>query len=120
MLNNVGKLPFGLCLMSGLQQLFVNNGGNSGITCAPMCLSSVPSYSTNVFVPSTLCVYPQDIGLCGLIAATNIAACTGWQMWQCTTTGISISNPCSWNGLICNAGSVVYLSIGSAGAVGTN
>ena len=107
-----GAIPDSLCLVSALNSLFLTNGGNSGLTCSPACLSSITS--GNVDAPSTVCVYPQDNGLCGLIAATNIHAKTGYSQWSCTTAGYTSSAPCLspvWPGVSCVGINVVSISI---------
>ena len=106
--------------MSNLQSFQVtDSSSNLGISCAPLCLSSVPS--GNLFVPSTVCVYPQDYGLCGLIAATNIQSTSGYGQWSCSNLGYTSTNPCAvpvWPGLSCNGINAVSINFGSVGITG--
>ena len=108
-----------MCAMLELTTVHVTAGGtNSGITCAPLCVSSVTTHT----VPSTVCVYPQDNGLCGLIAATNIQSISGYSQWSCSTAGYTSSTPCLspvWPGLSCAGSNVVSMSIGGLGIAGT-
>ena len=93
-----------------------NSGSNVGITCAPLCVSSVAAV-----VPSNICVYPQDNGLCGLIAATNIQSISGYSQWSCTTAGYTSSTPCLspvWPGLSCVGVNVVSVTVNSVGLTG--
>ena len=116
----VGIIPYGICNMPTLQVVYVTNGpSNPGITCAPACVSSVPSTA----VPTALCSYPsnQESGLCGLVAATNINTLSGYSMWACTASGYAASTPCNspvWNGIGCIGGNVVYISVSSVGLTG--
>ena len=104
---NIGSIPNSICLLSYLKYFYVtNSGSNSGLICAPYCLTSV----TNRTVPSNVCVYPQDNGLCGLIAATNIQSISGYSQWSCTTGGYTTTSPCTlyvWAGLVCSGVNVV-------------
>ena len=105
----IGSIPNSICLLSSLKYFYVtNSGSNSGLICAPYCLTSV----TNRTVPSTVCVYPQDTGLCGLIAATNIQSLSS--QWSCTTGGYTTTFPCTpyyaWSGLSCSGVNVVSVS----------
>ena len=63
--------------------------------------------------PSAVCPTNQEIGICGLIAATNIQSIAGYSQWSCTTLGHTSSNPCSapvWPGMTC--GAYATLSLG--------
>ena len=64
---------------------------------------------------------PQDIVLCGLIAATNIVTNTGLDKWTCSSSGITSTNPCSplWTGLVCSNGVVNSIVLSSKGIAGT-
>ena len=101
-----------------MNTLYLTNGGNTGISCSPACVSSVP----NKAVPSSVCVYPsyQDIALCGLVAATNIQYKACCSQWSCTTSGFTSTNPCtaSWTGVICSGSTVISLNIGGYGISG--
>ena len=73
------------------------------------------------YVPSTLCPTNQEIGLCGLIAATNIQTISGYSQWSCTTGGYTSTAPCTspvWAGISCNGIDVVSISIGGVGVTG--
>ena len=110
-----GTVPFGLCYISGLINLHISDGGgNSGISCAPYCLSSV----TTRVIPTTCAVSVQDTGLCGLIAATNIQSVR--TQWSCTTAGYTSSDPCStlWSSVTCVGSVVVSIDVGSSGLTG--
>ena len=112
----IGAIPSEICRIPGLTRLFVLS--NNGITCAPSCLSTVPSKT----LPSTTCPSIQDIGLCGMIAATNIHAQSGYSQWNCTTLGKTVTNPCTapvWNGLACGGNNVTSIVIVSVGLTGT-
>ena len=111
----VGSIPNAICVLSITLLYITNSGTNPGITCAPLCVSSVNTH----YVPSTICVYPQDQGLCGLIAATNIQAKYG--QWSCTTAGLTSSTPCKspvWPGTVCVGSDVVSINVNSIGLIG--
>ena len=118
-LNNnklIGTVPFGLCYISSLTELHISDGGsNSGISCAPYCLSSVVTR----LLPSTCAVSVQDTGLCGLIAATNIQSVRA--QWSCTTSGYTSTDPCSplWSGISCVGSVVVSIDTGNSGVAGS-
>ena len=105
--------------MTGLAFFYVTNGGsNPGITCAPACVLTIGSRS----VPSTACPSNQDIGLCGMIAATNIHSISGYSQWSCTTGGYTSTSPCTspmWPGVSCVGSNVVSMNIGSLGVTGS-
>ena len=96
-----------------------NSGSNPEITCAPSCMSNVTTAYRAV--PTATCVYAEDIGLCGLIAATNIHSIGGYSQWSCTTAGVTTTTPCSfpvWNGAICSGIDVVSINLDHAGLSG--
>ena len=107
-----------MCAMLELTTVHVTAGGsNPGVTCAPLCVSSVTTHA----VPSTVCVYPQDNGLCGLIAATNIQSISGYSQWSCATAGYTSSTPCLspvWPGVSCSGITMVSLAVYSLGLSG--
>ena len=96
--------------MESLNTFQVTSGGNTHITCAPECVSSVPIHST----PSIVCPTNQEIALCGLIAATNIHNISVFSQWSCTTAGYTSTDPCSpvWTGLGCSGVTVIYINFG--------
>ena len=108
----LGMIPNGICQATNLMTFEISNL----LTCAPLCVSTI----TTKTVPSTVCVYPQDNALCGLIAATNIQLVSGYSQWSCSTAGYTSTNPCTWPGLSCNGMNVdsVYINnIGLSGAL---
>ena len=113
----VGVIPDSICQLGSLNTFQVTSGGNTGITCAPACVSSIPIHST----PSTVCPTNQEISLCGLIAATNIQSITGYSQWSCTTFGHTSTVPCNspvWPGLICSGGNPISMSVNGLGISG--
>ena len=116
----IGTIPNSVCLVTHLTSLqFTNNGTNPKVTCAPLCVSSVSSRT----VPSSVCVYAQDVGLCGLISATNIHSISGYSQWSCSTGGYTTSTPCLspvWPGLSCAGINVVSVNLNSLGVTGMN
>ena len=117
----IGSIPNSICQLGNLQSLHVTDtGSNTGISCAPLCASSVPI--ANLFVPSTVCAYPQDYGLCGLIASTNIQSISGYGQWSCSSLGYTSTNPCAasiWPGLTCNGVNVVSINFFNLGILGS-
>ena len=115
----IGTVPYVVCQLTNLQVLYLN--ANPGIACAPLCVSSISNSTRSV--PSTICVYPQDTGLCGLIAATNIHSISGYSQWSCASSGYTATNPCLspvWNGLSCNGinvNSVNFANIVLSGSI---
>ena len=60
-------------------------------------------------------------GFCGIIAATNIQAITGYSQWSCTTAGVTSTTPCNspvWPGLTCSGGNPVSISFVNIGLAG--
>ena len=91
---------------------------NPNIICAPLCVSSV----IGLFVPSALCIHPQDVALCGFIAATNIYSLAGYSQWSCATAGYVNTNPCTtpvWSGLTCSHNNVVSVILANIGLTGS-
>lgn len=113
----VGTVPLEFCSMSKLSALSLwtsaNSTGNSAITCTRPCLSARGIGWMPPALPQ--CPTSTEIGLCGLIAATNIA--TVYPQWQCRSNGTTITSPCStnWPGVQCNvnttAGYVVNITL---------
>ena len=112
----IGSIPNTICQLTNLQNVFILYGGNNGVTCSPLCLFSISSNLT--LVPSTVCVYPQDNALCGLIAATNIHSLPGYSQWSCSTAGYTSTNPCTWPGLTCNGMNAVSINLNNIGLSG--
>jgi len=113
-----GTVPSTLCSITSLTNINVAySGTNTGITCAPQCLTTV----TTRILSSTYCPTFQDDALCGFIAATNINAISGYSQWSCTTLGVTTTNPCntsSWSGLACLNGYVGSITINGIGISG--
>lgn len=119
-----GSLPSQLCSMTALTSLTIWNSDvastNPFVTCTLSCLSSkmggMPRSLTECASTTTV------LGLCGIVAATNITAISGYSMWQCTSSGAVATQPCGstqWTGLLCNgAGDVVAISLRSLGIAG--
>ena len=114
----LGSIPYSACGLPNIHTFDITaSGSNPGITCAPLCVSSMAQNT----VPSTTCIYNQDAGLCGFIAATNIHTISGKTMWVCVAPGVTATNPCSplWGGLVCSGNSVVSISISGIGLSGS-
>ena len=99
----------------------VYNTGNSGLTCAPLCLTDAGSSLNKL--PSTVldsCPTLQDDGLCALVAATNISMINNYDEWSCTTMGFTSTDPCmtGWTGVSCTSNVVTGLLLDSIGIVG--
>ena len=64
---------------------------------------------------------PQDTGMCGFIAATNMESL--FSEWSCTVGGLTSTDPCvsgsEWPGVICAGGVVTELNCTSLGLTGT-
>ena len=111
----IGEVPSELCAISGLTLLSAS--GNSGIFCSYLCLTTV----TQITLPPTSA---QDDGLCGFIAATNIDSLTGYDEWQCTSDGVTSTDPCvggsEWTGVTCSSsGTVTDLNLADIGLGGS-
>ena len=119
-LCDAGTIPNSVCFLSSVTDFEINDGGsNPAITCSAACLSSVPIAGRAI--PSTLCVYPQDAGLCAFIAATNIQSITAYSQWSCTTAGITSTNPCGssvWQGVTCSGVNVLSIRMSGIGLIG--
>ena len=115
---SIGTVPSTLCDITGLTLLHINAAGNPLMTCAPLCLTTVTTRS----LPSAVCPSAQDDGLCGLIAATNIASITNYDEWSCTTDGVTSTDPCTggseWTGVVCTTGYVSEININNKGVTG--
>ena len=113
-----GMIPSSLCQLTKLTRLNVTGGGsNVGLTCTPGCLSFISS--SNLIVPSQLCPSNQDIGVCGLISATNIQSV--YSQWSCTTLGVTSTAPCSspvWPGLGCSGTNIASIILNGFGIAG--
>ena len=110
-------IPNSMCNIGGLSDFEATiSSTNPGLTCAPLCMSSIPIK----YIPATTCPSNQEIGMCGLIAATNIANIVGHSTWSCTTLGSTVSNPCSpvWSGLSCNGSAIISIALGGIGVIG--
>ena len=115
-------VPSSICLLQHITKLQINTAGTDlGIQCVPACVSSISVIS----IPTTTCPSNQDIGLCGLISATNVYSISGYSQWNCTTLGKTLTNPCSspvWNGIACGSGitnnSVISITLSSLGMTG--
>ena len=115
MLSYLGAIPYEICQMSSLYNLEIANSGNTGLTCTPVCVSSILG---TLECPSTYCPTEEDNGLCALIAATNVASLIAG--WGCSG-GYTSSPPCSWWNLICDGGgNVVAITFGTLGVSGIN
>ena len=102
-----------------LAYLYVSNSGNPGIICAPQCVSSI--ISANLNVPSTICPTNQDIGMCSLVAATNIHSISGYSQWSCTTGGYTSTAPCTspvWSRVLCSGNVVTSINVYNLGLTG--
>ena len=62
----------------------------------------------------------QDIGICGIIAATDIANITNYDEWACDTSGFTTTDPCGgpWTGVTCASGVVDYVNLENIGISG--
>lgn len=128
-----GFLPIQLCSMSLMSVLYIwNDGGlsaNPYIFCTLSCLSMKSGMSFAPLglsqCPSTPAAQtPTDIGLCAIVAATNIAVTADHSMWHCTSAGIVSTPPCNgatsmWVGVQCDIFSTVRgLNLDLAGLAG--
>ena len=116
----LGSVPNTFCQLSSLKDLYLTySSTNPGITCAPLCVSSITS--ANLYIPPSICVYPQDQGLCGMIAATNIQSISGYSRWSCSVIGYTSSTPCLspvWPGISCIGIDVIAITISNLGLTG--
>ena len=107
-------MPSELCDIDVLGQFAFHS--NAGITCYADCLSSVTGLSTSGIV----CPSAQDIGICGIIGATDIASIANYDEWACDTSGFTTTDPCTgpWTGVTCTAGVVDNMNLGIKGISG--
>ena len=110
----LGTVPSELCDIGTLTFFQFNN--NAGITCYADCLSSVTTLQTSGIV----CPPDQDIGICGIIAATDIASITNYDEWACDTSGFTTTDPCAgpWTGVTCASGVVDKVDLNNKGISG--
>jgi hypothetical protein len=112
----LGTVPSGLCSISGLTKF--DFSFNPLISCYADCLSTVTTLVTSVYdCPPTT----QDIGMCGFIAATNVASKSGYDEWACDTTGFTSSDPCvgPWTGVTCTSSAVTNMTLYNEGLTGS-
>ena len=107
-------MPSELCDIGTLTNFQFNS--NAGITCYAGCLSSVTTLTTS----GTVCPSAQNIGICGIIAATDIASKSGYNEWACDTSGYTSTDPCAgpWTGVTCTSGVVDYVDLHDKGISG--
>ena len=115
----IGTVPSSLCGIATLTLIHISNSGNSLVTCAPLCLTTV----TDSNLPSTVletCPSAQDDALCGFIAATNIESISTHTLWSCTSDGLTSADPCSpvWSDITCSGSSVVNLDLNTISLTG--
>ena len=62
----------------------------------------------------------QEIGVCGIVAATDIASKSGYNEWSCTSGGIPLTDPCTgpWTGVTCASGVVDNVNLNMKGLSG--
>ena len=67
-----------------------------------------------------MCHHTWDSGICGIIAATDIASKSGYDEWACDTSGYTLTDPCAgpWTGITCTAGAVDKVDLNSKGISG--
>ena len=109
----IGSVPSSLCDIGTLTALFITDfASNPLLTRSPMCLTTVIERK----IPPNY----QEAGICGFIAATNIANISNYDEWSCTSDGITSTDPCSpaWTGIGCSAGFIVDLGFYQTGFTG--
>ena len=113
-----GFVPTSICDISSLTAFDFH--GNDQIACYADCLSNVPSMNAgNV----AMCSSYQDVAVCGLVAATDIASKSQYDAWSCNASGFPSSSPCDtttavWTGITCVDGMIVELAIAHVGIAG--
>ena len=72
----------------------------------PLCFSSVINRTSVV----PFCVSDMNMGLCGLVAATNIGILNS--QWSCNEYGVTTTDPCAtfWNFVACTSGNITSIS----------
>jgi len=112
-----GDVPESLCDVP-LTQL--NLDGMSGtLGCYAKCLTEVPGTD---FSALSRCQDAQDVAICGFIHASNIATRPGYEMWQCTNSDLTSTDPCSatrWEGIDCTGNDVSTFQLFNLSLVGT-
>ena len=100
-----------MCSLSVLNYLDVTSAGAMSVTCAMWCITTV----TTRYIPSLCAPTFQDVSICGMIAATNVASKTGYSMWTCNVLGYAATNLCSapWAGIACSSGFVSSITLNS-------
>ena len=101
----------GICDFKSLEMLYMDD--NAGLTCYPSCMTSLFNFTVDESVMSKpQCPSFQDVGLCGLIAATSVGV--QYAEWSCTTDGLTSTNPCDaysgWRLITCSHGYVNSIS----------
>lgn len=113
----VGVIPSELAVSTDLR-LYVAN--NDGLTCYEDVLLTIHTLDKDAGLHK--CSLSE--GLCGFIAATDIASKSGYDEWSCTTSMLVSTDPCDsgneWTGLTCSGiGDVVAINVNAAGISGT-
>jgi hypothetical protein len=99
----LGSIPVELCSASSLTALTFRMSPN--IACYPSCLNSTVIELKVDSVPT--CPDARDIGICGLVAATNVMTLALSQWTGCDSIGKPVTDPCQWAGIECSASSEV-------------
>jgi len=109
----IGRIPKELCSIPLLSTLTFDD--IAAVTCYPQCLTTVTELE-----PGTANRGCEADGICGFVAATNIAAILGHSVWQCLSSGIPTTDPCSasWPSVTCVNGEIVQLVLLSQGITG--
>ena len=60
-----------------------------------------------------------DVGMCAIVAATNVATKTDYTEWACSVSSITSTSPCLWTGVYCNSDDEVQqINLKSLGITG--
>lgn len=90
------------------------------LACFSKCLLTIQTVKFDSDVIT--CRFPNDLGLCALIASTNVASFPSYSSWNCGADGVTTSDPCgnvTWPSLFCDGqGQVITVQLDSVGLTG--
>jgi hypothetical protein len=117
----VGSIPNSFCSITALTALNISAQAAGALKCYPLCLTTATVTSGGA---AASCPVNMEKGICGIVAATNIASLSNYSKWSCNNAGyissaVCVSGSAQWPGVGCSGTDVVDLTLDALGLSGS-